>query len=374
MAETQRKEEVPACLAIDAGTRRVRLDPHAPEFVQDPYAAYAVLHAVASTFFWEEYGFWCLGGMEDVSRVLRDRRLGRQKPPGKAEGGRDREHLKHFDALDATSMIELEPPAHTRLRTLVNRAFVSRQVERLRPRIEALANELIDRLETEPVVDLVPAYATPIPVTVIADMLGVPQEMAPRLLDWSHRMVAMYMHGRTEAVERSADAAAREFTEFLRGYVAERRRRPGDDLLSVLIAAQADGQSLTDDELISSVILLLNAGHEATVHQIGNAVRCILKQGSDPRRFIATGEMTEATVEECLRHDAPLHMFTRYAYEPVDLGAGAVIAPGEQVGLLLAMANRDPRAFRVRAHSIRCDRTNGTSPSARASTSASARR
>ena len=143
--------------------------------------------------------------------------------------------------------------------------------------------------------------------------------MGPQLLDWSHRMVAMYMHGRTRETEEIANRAAREFSDFLRGYVAERRKKPGDDLLSLLIAAQEDGQKLSEDELVSSTILLLNAGHEATVHQTGNAVRAILAQGGDPRRFFATPEATAATVEECLRFDAPLHMFTRYAYEDMEI-------------------------------------------------------
>lgn len=340
--------DLPSYLDLHAASRRVRLDPHAPAFVQDPYEAYSALHASSSTFFWEDFGFWCLGGFDDVNRVLRDRRLGRQKPEGApdSQGNRGaRDHVANFDALDATSMIELEPPIHTRLRTLVNRAFVSRQVERLKPRVEALANELVDAFEGAGEVDLLPAFATPIPITIIAEMLGVPVEMGPRLLDWSHRMVAMYMHGRTRETEERADRAAREFADFLRGYVAERRRKPGDDLLSLLIAAQADGQKLNEDELISSVTLLLNAGHEATVHQAGNAVRAILMQSGDPRRHFASAEATAATAEECLRFDAPLHMFTRYAYETVDLGRGAVIRPGEQVALLLGMANRDPRAF-----------------------------
>lgn len=334
--------------SFKAQSRRAVLDPHSPDFVQNPYAVYNRLHACSSTFFWEDFGFWCLGGFEDVNRVLRDRRLGRQKPEGApdSQGNKGaRDHIANFDALDATSMIELEPPVHTRLRTLVNRAFVSRQVERLRPRVEALANELVDAFEGAGEVDLLPAFATPIPITIIAEMLGVPVEMGPRLLDWSHRMVAMYMHGRTRETEERADLAAREFADFLRGYVAERRRKPGDDLLSLLIAAQEDGQKLNEDELISSVILLLNAGHEATVHQAGNAVRAILMQGGDPRRFFAAPEATAAAVEECLRFDAPLHMFTRYAYETVDLGDGVVIRPGEQVALLLGMANHDPRAF-----------------------------
>ncbi|TIT24466.1 MAG: cytochrome P450 [Mesorhizobium sp.] len=337
----------PPYLAFDPATRRLRLDPHEPAFFQNPYEAYAFLHGASNAFVWEEFGFWCFGGFDDVNRLLRDRRFGRQNPAGIPDSrgiGQDRTHLSAFDGVEANSMLELEPPVHTRLRTLVNRAFVSRQVERLRPRVEALANELIDRFEPGGV-DLLPAFAAPLPITIIAEMLGVPVDMGPQLLDWSHRMVAMYMHGRTRETEETANRAARDFSDFLRGYVAERRKRPGEDLLSLLIAAQEDGQKLSEDELVSSAILLLNAGHEATVHQTGNAVRSILAQGGDPRRFFASPEATAATVEECLRFDAPLHMFTRYAYQEVEAGPGIIVQPGETIGLLLGMANRDPTAF-----------------------------
>ncbi|MER8762936.1 MULTISPECIES: cytochrome P450 [unclassified Mesorhizobium] len=337
----------PPYLAFDPATRRLRLDPHEPAFFQNPYETYAFLHGASNAFFWEEFGFWCFGGFDDVNRLLRDRRFGRQNPAGIPDSrgiGQDRTHLSAFDGIEANSMLELEPPVHTRLRTLVNRAFVSRQVERLRPRVEALANELIDRFEPGGV-DLLPAFAAPLPITIIAEMLGVPVDMGPQLLDWSHRMVAMYMHGRTRETEDTANRAARDFSDFLRGYVAERRKRPGEDLLSLLIAAQEDGQKLSENELVSSAILLLNAGHEATVHQTGNAVRSILAQGGDPRRFFASPEATAATVEECLRFDAPLHMFTRYAYQEAEAGPGIIVQPGETIGLLLGMANRDPTAF-----------------------------
>lgn len=347
--------EFPAGLRFDVRTRRVRLDPHEPSFVQDPYAAYAFFHARARAFFWEDFGFWCFSGHDDVNRLLRDRRLGRERPGGYRnfpEGAQARRHLQAFDAVETHSMLELEPPVHTRLRTLVNRAFVSRQVERLRPRIEALAHRLIDAIEANGRADLLPAFATPVPITVIAEMLGVPVEMGPQLLDWSHRMVAMYMHGRTRRTEEDADRAAREFGDFVRQHAAERRKRPGDDLLSLLITAHESGEKLSEDELVSSAILLLNAGHEATVHQAGNAIRAILKQGGDPRRFFASAEATEATVEECLRFDAPLHMFTRYVYEEMELPGGAEVRPGDQVGLLLGAANSDPAAL---AHPRRFD-------------------
>jgi cytochrome P450 len=337
----------PSCLDFDPATRRLRLDPHDPRFIQHPYEAYRWLHGQGSTFFWEDYGLWCFGGFEDVGRLFRDRRLGRQSPAGIPDRivGNDRSHLRDFDAVEMHSMLELEPPVHTRLRTLVNRAFVSREVERLRPRIETVASELLDRLERGRPVDLLANFASPLPIAMIAGMLGVPVEMGSQLLDWSHRMVRMYMHGRTRAIEDDANRAAREFSAFLRVHIAERRRRPGDDLLSSLIAAQADGQTLSEDELVSATILLLNAGHEATVHQLGNGVAAILAQGGDPRRYFATPELCAGTIEECLRFDPPLHMFTRYAYDGIS-GGGIEVPPGGQIGLLLGMANHDPLSFR----------------------------
>ncbi|MEQ1942527.1 cytochrome P450 [Mesorhizobium sp. VNQ89] len=338
----------PAYLSFDAETRRLRLDPRAPGFYQNPYEAYVWLHGQGSTFFWEEFGYWCFGGYDDVNRLLRDRRFGRQSLTGIPDSrgaDRDRSHLSDFDAIEAHSLLELEPPVHTRLRTLVNRAFVSRQVERLRPRIEALANELVDGFPKDEPFDLLPAFASPLPITIIAEMLGVPVEMGPQLLDWSHQMVAMYTHGRTREIEDTANRASAEFSAFLRSYVAKRKSAPGDDLLSLLIAAQEGGQKLSEDELVSSVVLLLNAGHEATVHQAGNAVSTILSQGGDPRRFFGSPESVAATVEECLRFDAPLHLFTRYAYEEIEVSPGVTVKPGDQIGLLLGMANRDPKSF-----------------------------
>jgi cytochrome P450 len=338
----------PDYLSFDPDTRRVRLDPREPHFVQNPYEAYAWLQGNSPAFFWEEFGHWCFGGYHDVNGLLRDRSLGRQSPTGIPDSrgvGSDRSHLTAFDAIEANSMLELEPPVHTRLRTLVNRAFVSRQIERLRPRVEALANELIDAFPTDEAFDLLPAYAAPLPITIIAEMLGVPVEMGPQLLDWSHKMVAMYTHGRTYETEAVANRASAEFSDFLRGYAKERRKNPGDDLLSLLISAQEDGEKLNEDELVSSTILLLNAGHEATVHQTGNAVRTVLAQGGDPSRFFTSPEATAATVEECLRYDAPLHMFMRYVYADTELRPGISIEAGRQIGLLLGMANRDPGAF-----------------------------
>ena len=200
--------------------------------------------------------------------------------------------------------------------------------------------------------------------------------MATQLLDWSNRMVRMYMFGVTEAVEHDANQASLDFMAYLRGVIAERRKQPREDLLTHMLTADpVDGQKLTEDEVISTAILLLNAGHEATVHTTGNGVKAILESGLDPKALFATEEQTAATVEECLRYDAPLHMFTRYALQDVTLEGGLSFKQGETIGLMLA--RRQPRPDAVRAPptaSIRSAPTAPMSASAPASISASARR
>lgn len=331
---------------FQSSPERVRLSPGEPGFFQNPYTAYSRLHARSPSFLWEDYGIWCFGGFDEVNRLFRDKRFGRENrwgaPLHPAVG---RSHLQSFDRVERGSLLELEPPAHTRLRTLVNRAFVSRAIERLRPRIESLAHELIDRFPDGEPLDLLPAFATPIPLVIICELLGVPAEESENLLEWSHAMCGMYVPHRTRAVEDAANAAAQAFHDFLTAHVARHNAAGSDDLLSSLISVRNTGEKLSDEELVSTCVLLLNAGHEATVHQTGNAVKTILEQGGDPRRFFGTQEAAAATVEECLRFDAPLHMFTRYAYEDLDFGNGITVKNGESIGLLLGMANRDPLAF-----------------------------
>lgn len=333
---------------IDAGRRSARCNPRAPEFFGQPYDFYAVLHQTTPTFHWEDYDHWCFAGFDDVSALLRDKRFGRQilHVATREELGLPAPlpHTQNFDAAERYSLLSIEPPEHTRLRLLVNRAFVSRQVERLRPRVEALAHELIDGIQASGETELIESFAAPIPVIVIAEMLGVPRDMADQLLDWSHRMVAMYMFGRTEETERDADAAAKEFADYILTLADERRTDLRDDLISHLISAEANGEKLSDAEIVSTVILLLNAGHEATVHQTGNAVKAILESGFDPRALFSSDEQTAASVEEALRFDAPLHMFTRYALEDLEYN-GIGLKKGDTVGLMLGSANRDPRRF-----------------------------
>ena len=330
-----------AAMHIDTARRSVDLDPVDPGFFNNPYPAYHAIRAQVPVFKWEQYGYWCFARHEDVNALLRDRRFGRQilhvasreelawpeTPP----------HLKPFYDFEKHSLLELEPPVHTRLRSLVTRSFLSRQVERLRPMISNLSNGLIDRLESAHEADLLPAFATPIPVIVICELLGVPAGMAQQLLSWSHDMVAMYQARRDAKIEDAAVKATVAFSDFMRGYIGERRKAPKDDLLSELIRAEEEGKKLSEDELVTTAVLLLNAGHEATVHAIGNGIKCLLEQ--NVRRGIGEGH-----IEETLRYDAPLHLFTRYALEDLDY-AGIRFRKGETVGLMLGAANRDPERF-----------------------------
>jgi cytochrome P450 len=241
-------------------------------------------------------------------------------------------------------MLELEPPEHTRLRNLVNRAFVSRRIEKLAPQIAGLAHERIDAFSSRRSADLIAEFANPIPVAVIANLLGVPSEMGPQLVDWSHRMVAIYQFGANHVVEERAAEAVRSFADYVRGFARRRRSDPGDDLVSQLLIAESDGGELSEDELVATVILLLNAGHEATVQSIGNGVKTMLDQEVDARAAFASEGATLATVEELLRLDPPLHLFARHALEEVEF-AGVRLRKGEKIGLLLGAANRDPDRF-----------------------------
>jgi cytochrome P450 len=311
--------------------------PTDPAFVQDPYPFYDRARAKVDLVVWEDYGLPMAVSHRAVSAVLKDRRLGREPlvPPPVAP------HLAPFYAVEAHSMLELEPPRHTRLRGLVLRAFTSRRIRAMAPEVTALCHQLIDAFP-EGGLDLLPAYAQRVPVIVIARLLGVPEDISDRLLAWSNAMVGMYQARRTRAMEDAAATAAAEFSSFLRHYIDARRARPADDLISHLIAAEAEGERLSTDELISTCILLLNAGHEATVHTIGNGVKALLEARTPPDALAP--DRIEATVEEILRFDPPLHLFTRHVYEEVEI-FGHRLQRGDQVGCLLAAANRDPAVW-----------------------------
>lgn len=311
----------------------LKQSPTDPDFVQNPYRFYEVARRAGDLVYWDDYDMVCATTHRAVTALLKDRRMGREAPEG--FGPVIPDHLKPFYAVEAHSMLELEPPRHTRLRRLVLHAFTSRRIAALEPEIEALCHDLIEAFPSGPF-DLLSAYADRVPIMIICRLLGVPEKDADQLLRWSHAIVAMYQASRSREDEDRAVLATEAFVEYTRAQIERKRATPKDDLLSELIAAEQDGQRLSEDEMITTCILLLNAGHEATVHSLGNAVHTLLEH--DIRRSDA------AIVEEALRFDPPLHLFTRWVYEEVEM-FGHTFKRGDQVACLLASANRDALAY-----------------------------
>lgn len=317
-----------------ARMKRLTQSPTDPNFIQNPYAFYDRARASGDLFFWTDYDLPMAVSFRAVNALLRDRRFGREP----VEPRKFPDHLAPFYAVEAHSMLELEAPRHTRLRKLVLRAFTSRRIAALGPEIEALSHELIDAFP-DGAFDLLPAFATRIPVIIICRLLGVPEDRADDLLRWSNAMVSMYQARRTRAIEDKAIAATEAFVDFMRNYVDQRRGDPRDDLITELIQAEEEGEKLSTDELISTCILLLNAGHEATVHAMAIAAKTLLEHKVTTSALCP--DTVDDTIEETLRFDPPLHMFTRHVYEDTTL-YGQDFKRGDQIGLLLGAANRDP--------------------------------
>lgn len=325
-------------LRLKEKMRSLSQSPLEDDFVQNPYALYReVLSKGVPVRFWSDYDKLAVFGAAEIQTLLRDPRLGRAVPETLRRPCAP--HLADFAALEQVSMLELEPPAHTRLRGSVLRAFTSRRIKAMAPDINAICVDLIDTFPSGPF-DLLTAYCQALPVRVIARLLGVPEGMWPDLLRWSNAMVAMYQAGRTHQIEMAANTAALEFSTFLSDFIDARRHAPQDDLLSELILAEAEGARLSRQEMIGTCILLLNAGHEATVHTLGNAVKTVLE--NDTPRDALSDNNIPVTVEEVLRFDPPLHLFSRHAYDTVDFGTFS-IRRGEEIALILGAAGRDPR-------------------------------
>ena len=313
------------------------LDLTAPEVVADPYpylaGERARVGALGSGVAWHEpTGMYLAFDHATVSAVQRDRRLGRI--------WRDREpaaYLEPFNLLHRNQMMENEPPEHTRLRRPVAAAFARGHIERLRPRVRALAATLLAEVAESSLsgdgFDVIGQYAEPLPVLVIAELLGVPASCASSLRTWSQAIVHMYEPAPGPETVDAAVTAATEFADLVRELVAERRTDPRDDLITDLVATE-----LSDDEVVAAVVLLLNAGHEASVNVFGNGLVAMLRRGLQPAEDVAL------TVEEMLRFDSALQLFERTATEEVEVG-GVVVEPGQKVAVLLGSANRDPAVF-----------------------------
>ncbi len=313
--------------------------PDNPDFVADPYPTYAELRQTGPLHWHEPAGFWLVPRHADVDAALRDRRLGRDFTPYEPA-----ERYGPWNRVNIHALLEMEPPDHTRLRRLVARPFTPRRVEGLRPWIRETATGLLAPVIERGGGDLVAELAEPLTVAVIAELLGIPERDRHRLRPWSNAIVALYELGHDEETADRAIQAAKEFDAYLRDLAARRRREPGEDLYSALAVQAVDGDSLSDDELVATAVLLLNAGHEASVNVLGNGALALLRHPEQLAALRAEPELLGSAVEELIRYDTPLSLFQRTVLEPAEVG-GRELEPGERVGLLLGAANRDDAAF-----------------------------
>ena len=326
-----------------------RFDPSDPAFVADPYPVLAGLREAIPIFYNERSRQWVLTRFADVHATLRDRRLGRVYTHRytHAELGRPEPDARWaaFDEHERWSLLQLEPPDHTRIRRLIAKVFTPTAAAAVRPAATALAVELLDGCRQRGRFDLLADYAQPYSVAVICSLLGVPRSDTHLLLDWSHAIVKMYELTTSDEQRAEATRAAQEFMDYTAALIAEKRRRPDGLLVSALAAVEDDGDRLSDPEIISTVIVLLNAGHEATVNTLGNGMRAFLLHRDEWRRVTAGEVPARVAVEEMIRWDAPLQLFERWVLDDGVELAGQPLAVGEEVAMLFGSANRDPRRF-----------------------------
>lgn len=319
-------------------------DAYDPEFVRDPYPTYRRIRQSSPVFFDETWGLTFFSLHSDVASILRDKRFGRDirhvVPLDQVDQRTYPTHLPRWYRLIRGSFIDLEPPEHTRLRGKVARSFTRRSAEIRREQIDGLVEGVLDSVRDRGVVDVISDIATPVPLAVIAELMGIPESDREQLIDWSHAIVRVFDLNVSTPEEQAAEQATAAFEEYLLDVIAHRRTRPGDDLISEL-ANDSDG--LGDEDLVATCILALNAGHEATVHGIGNAVLALAQHPAQLRRLAADPGLGATAVEELLRFDTPLQMFERWVLEDLDWN-GTRLQTGDKVGLLFGSANRDPAA------------------------------
>jgi cytochrome P450 len=319
-------------------------DPWSPEFVAAPYPAYARLREESPVLWFEPSRQYLISRHEDVNALLRDRRLGRSylHVATHEEMGRSAppDYQEPFWTLNDNGMLDREPPDHTRLRRLVSQAFTPRRVEALRPVVQRLADELVDAFVAEGGGDLIANVAEPLPVTVIAELLGIPEADRHALRPWSAAICGMYELNPSRETAEAAVRASEEFSEYLRALARRRKDDPRDDLVSALAAVEG----LSEDELIGTCVLLLNAGHEATVNVTGNGWRALLLHPEQHRALQENPDLIGTAVEELMRFDTPLQMFERWVLEDIEV-RGVAIPRGSEVALLFGSANHDPAAF-----------------------------
>ena len=314
---------------------KVDQSPVEKKFVQNPYPFYRKILKEGGVCFWKNYNQKAFFSFATINKIFKDKRFGRELPPGIKQT--NEKELGNFYRIERNSMLELEGKRHSRLRGLVLRAFTTKNIQRISRDIDSLCYDLLHSIQDKET-DLIENYAKQVPVITIARLLGIPEEMSDQLLKWSNTMVAVYQADISEHTKNLANQSSREFYEYIEKYVNERRSKPADDLITHLINAEEDNEKLSFDELISTCILLLNAGHEATVHTIGNGIKALLTNKVECR-FLKEKDW-QNIVEEILRYDPPLHIFTRFSYQNLTID-NIEISHGEKISLVIGASGQD---------------------------------
>jgi len=315
-----------------------------PSFVANPYPELKELRQAGKPVWHEELGIFLAARYSDANAVLRTKTLGRIFAPKEPEST-----WAEFNWLHSDSLLDSEPPKHTRLRSLVGKAFSRSRIEALRPEVERIANNLLDeaenKLSSKGNFDLIADYAEPLPVKVITALLGFPDKDEYLLRPWSQSIVKMYEVNPSTEAQTEAQQAAHEFAEYVRALMLQRRSQPGTDLISELAIVEEAGEKLNAQELIATCVLLLNAGHEASVNGFGNGMVATFENPEQLELLRANPRgITDTAIEEFLRFDAPLHLFERTATADTEIG-GVMIRQGQKIAALLGSANRDEDVF-----------------------------
>ncbi|MDZ4837727.1 MAG: cytochrome P450 [Candidatus Melainabacteria bacterium] len=322
------------------------LNPLTPEFLENPYPTYHKMRDEAPVAWSEKSKYWMCTRYEDIRAMLGDMAYEKQLQRWKQVNPL----LKMVPEVSALMksravwMLNMNPPDHTRMRGLVNRAFTPTMVKGMRPHIESIANGLIDGLEGKNEFDFVSEFAFQLPVTVIAEMLGVPKEDREKFKHWSNTLTDTLEPSPNLDHLKKANKANEELYEYLRPLVQDRRREPKNDLISALVAAEEDGKKLTEEELLANCILILVAGHETTVNLIGNSVRMLLQHPDQLALLKSNPELVPGAIGETLRFESPVQTTRRLAGEDMEL-AGQKIKEGDMMLLFMGAANRDPLQF-----------------------------
>jgi cytochrome P450 len=333
--------------AIAPGKKTVFSD----EVRQDPYPTYARLHEEGPLHYLDVDGKWAVWSIfshAECSSIAKDPRLSakRAKQMLLSLPLSRQSEFSELARMLGLWLIFMDPPEHTRLRKLLNKGFSPAAVEGLRPQVEAIVDQMLTPLRHGSEVDLMREIANPMPVRIILEMLGISQELRDTFVNWS-RAIAVFRGNPNRTVEeaRAAQDALVELTEFFRKTVAERRRKKGNDLISLLIDIEEEGEVLTEEELYAQCIALLFAGHETTRNLIGNGMYTLLKNPRQTAELREKPEMIRSAVEELLRYESPVQFTARVLKEDVEV-CGQTIRKGWTVLCMLGAANRDPRQFK----------------------------